>query len=53
VRQAYARLLNVPVVDPMYDLVRRSPRFVALLRRANFDLRLVEKPIAPSNGARP
>ena len=34
----------IPLGDPAYDEVRKSPRFIALLREANVDLRVVTKP---------
>jgi Tfp pilus assembly protein PilF len=34
----------VPLPDPMYDLVRTSPRFIALLRQAGIDPTIVARP---------
>ena len=34
--------------DPAYDFVRQSPRFAALVKQANLDLRLFDRPRAVS-----
>jgi len=34
----------IPLGDPTYDEVRKSPRFAAVLREANVDLRVLTKP---------
>jgi hypothetical protein len=34
----------MPLQDPAYDLVRGSPRFAALLRRANLNVALLTRP---------
>jgi hypothetical protein len=34
----------IGMFDPAYDLVRRSPRFTALVEQANLDLRRFDRP---------
>jgi TolB-like protein/tetratricopeptide (TPR) repeat protein len=41
---AAAWVYFIPLGDPAYDPVRHSPRFAALLRQANVDLRVVTNP---------
>jgi serine/threonine-protein kinase len=36
----------LPLRDPAYDLVRRSPRFAALLRQAGVDLKIATTPVS-------
>jgi serine/threonine-protein kinase len=40
----------IPLADPAYDVVRETPRFAALLRRANIDARRITRP-GPRPGA--